>query len=492
MASPAGGTPIDPGIIQRAIRGVRYALTGKIGNIDEFFGPAQPLAPIAQDAALGRQFDYPFGYNLNYRPRSYEPTDFPTLRALAENYDLVRLAIETRKDQMGKLSWQIVRRDGEDAENDPQAQAITDFLETPDQHHDFSTWQRMFLEDLFVLDAPTCYIRRTKGGQPFAFEPIDGATIKPVIDETGRAPLAPQPAYQQIIKGLPAVDYSRDELLYLPRNRRTHKVYGFSPVEQILTLVNIGIRRETFQLQYYTEGNVPDMLLATPQGWSAQQLKEFQLLFDEVLAGDSGARRRIRFVPGGMEPKPVRNEPLFDLYDEWLARVVCYAFSLPPTAFVKQMNRATATSAQEVALEEGLAPIMDWWVHFMNRLIRLGWNTRDYQFAWVSENDIDPQVQAAIDVMYAGGAQGNGPKIRSVQEIRDDHGWGPLPEDLKAEADAQQQMTQARLEAAKNPPPAPGAPPNGQQQEPAKDGEKPPAASKLAKAGRRSLRRYPY
>jgi hypothetical protein len=32
--------------------------------------------------------------------------------------------------------------------------------------------------------------------------------------------------------------------------------------------------------------------------------------------------------------------------------------NLPPNAFVKQQNRATAGTAQEVALEEGLAPIM--------------------------------------------------------------------------------------------------------------------------------------
>ncbi len=35
-----------------------------------------------------------------------------------------------------------------------------------------------------------------------------------------------------VSKGLPAVNYTRDELLYLPRNVRSHSLYGFSPVEQ--------------------------------------------------------------------------------------------------------------------------------------------------------------------------------------------------------------------------------------------------------------------
>ena len=78
-----------------------------------------------------------------------------------------------------------------------------------------------------------------------------GATIKPLIGEDGRAPEAPDPAYQQILHGVPAADFSADELLYLPRNVRTHKLYGMSPVEQIALTVNIALRRDVATLDYY-------------------------------------------------------------------------------------------------------------------------------------------------------------------------------------------------------------------------------------------------
>ena len=68
---------------------------------------------------------------------------------------------------------------------------------------------------------------------------IDGATIFPLIGEDGRAPEAPDPAYQQILHGVPAADFTRDELLYLPRNLRAHRLYGMGPVEQIALTVNI-------------------------------------------------------------------------------------------------------------------------------------------------------------------------------------------------------------------------------------------------------------
>ncbi|HZZ63844.1 MAG TPA: hypothetical protein VFE63_22215 [Roseiarcus sp.] len=61
------------------------------------------------------------------------------------------------------------------------------------------------------------------------FTPIDGATIKPLIGEDGRAPEPPDPAYQRVLHGVPAADFSAGELLYLPRNVRAHKLYGMSP-----------------------------------------------------------------------------------------------------------------------------------------------------------------------------------------------------------------------------------------------------------------------
>ncbi len=46
----------------------------------------------------------------------------------------------------------------------------------------------MLLEDLFVIDAPALYLRRDRAGALYALMPIDGATIKPVIDDLGRTP----------------------------------------------------------------------------------------------------------------------------------------------------------------------------------------------------------------------------------------------------------------------------------------------------------------
>src|SRR5206468_1719783 len=133
--------------------------------------------------------------------------------------------------------------------------------------------------------AAALYCRETNGGDPYAFEPLDGATIKRVLDARGRTPLAPAPAYQQVLKGIPAIDYSTDELLYRPRNKRVWKAYGFSPVEQIVFTVNMALRRSVHVMQHYTEGNVPEALIGVPENWTVAQIKEFQIYWDSILEG---------------------------------------------------------------------------------------------------------------------------------------------------------------------------------------------------------------
>ena len=411
-------TPFDPGFVTRVAQGMRYALRGVAP--DGWFGPGQPLTPQAQQVA-GRQFDFPVGINLQQHPRSREAIGFAELRGLADSYDLIRLMIETRKDQIARLAWKIQPRVNSAGSADPRLALLETFFRSPDRTHGWADWLRMLLEDLLVIDAPALYRRKTLGGAPYAFEVIDGATIKRLIDDTGRTPLAPDPAYQQVLKGLPAVDYSTAELLYLPRNPRSHRLYGYSPVEQIVMTVNIALRRQMTQLAYYTEGNTPEALIGVPQDWSPAQIRDFQDYWDSLTSGNSAAKRRSKFVPGGLSYQPTRPPALTDDYDDWLARVVCYAFSVSPTAFVKQVNRATAETSQDSADAEGLAPLMRWVKDCIDRLLSEDFAAPDLEFAWVAEAAQDPLEQAQIDQIYVAAG------IKTINEVRANLGLAAVP-----------------------------------------------------------------
>lgn len=418
-------TPIEPSMIARAVAGVRYVLSGVTPDL--WFGPGQPILPVAPEEVKGRAFDYPVGYNLRQNPRSDENVSFGQLRALADGYDLVRLVIETRKDQMSRLKFTVAPRDKIKKAPDPRCDEVKNFLAFPDREHGWSDWLRMVLEDLLVLDAPAIYARPTVGGGLYALETLDGATIRRVLASDGRTPEAPEPAYQQVIKGLPAVDYSRDELIYKPRNLRTHKVYGYSPVEQIITTVNIALRRQVYQLQYFTEGSIPDLIMQVPADWSADQIKHFGLNWDARLAGNTANRSKAMFVPAGVDPVDTKDKALHDAFDEWLARVVCYAFSISPQAFVKEQNRAQANTAKDVAAEEGLMPVMEWVKNLIDLIIWRYWGYADLEFAWVDERDHDPLQQAQINDIYLKA------KVITADEVRADLGRDPLTAAQKEE-----------------------------------------------------------
>jgi hypothetical protein len=370
---------------------VRYQL--KNSDVSGWFGPLQPLPPVAQTLAHERAFDFPTGWNIITRPRSSDVVSFADMRALADGYDLMRLVIETRKDQMVKLDWKIVPRDP-NKKSDDRCKELQEFLRYPDKEHDWQTWLRMLLEEVLVIDAATVFPRRTRGNGIYSIEIWDGSTIKRVIDADGLTPLPPDPAYQKILKGLPAVDYTRDELIYKPRNVRRHKFYGYSPVEQVIMTVNIALRRQLFQLANYTDGTLPDAFMNLPKEWNTDQVKQFQQFFDTLTAEN---RRRVRFVPGDAKYSPTKDVLLKDDYDEWLARVVCFAFSINAQAFIRQINRGEADVVKEQALMEGLHPIMKWTKDLIDLVIEKHFGYADLEFNWDLEEDISQETQARID-----------------------------------------------------------------------------------------------
>src|SRR5215831_13794669 len=67
MSDDAVRRPLPPSVFARLSEAARYVITGV--SPDAWFGPLQPLAPMAPAEVKGRQWDYPFGANLIYPAR---------------------------------------------------------------------------------------------------------------------------------------------------------------------------------------------------------------------------------------------------------------------------------------------------------------------------------------------------------------------------------------------------------------------------------------
>lgn len=387
------------------------------------FSPGVPLAPAKQEQV--RAWDFPVSVNTRIHPRSPEPFGFKHLRAFS-NIELVRMAIETRKDQIERLDWAIKPKDKKKSA-DGRIDDLTAFWQKPGGKP-FSVLMRALIEDLLAIDAPAAEKRRTRGGKLLGLDYIPGDTIAIKVDETGRVPEGPDDiAYQQVIKGVVWNNLSNRDILYFPRNVRPGHVYGFGPTEQIIVTINTIMRRQAAQLAHFTASNIPSGLLNAPEGWNLDKIKELQDWLDDKVSGNTDEQAKILWGPAGSKYQAFKESPIKDDFDEWLARVVAFAFSLPPTPFIRQMNKGTAGEDQDRALEEGLEPLKLWGKRWIDDIIATEQGAPDLEFVWVDTPSIDPGKQSTIDDTNLR----NG--TTTIDEIRDSRGLEPLPDGLGKE-----------------------------------------------------------
>lgn len=389
-----------------------------------WYTPMQPVVPFGPpNVTWAREWDYPTGINLDYAPRRM--LSYARWREMSKTWGVCATIIQTRIDQLLALPWEIQLKDKPRAQN-KRVDELRDFFRRPDGKRKFNPWARMVLKDMFVLDAPTLHTGyRDLQGRPLLVEVLDGATIKVLVDDAGRLPDFPNPAYQQIIKGLPMVNFDETELIYAPmRPSPEYPIYGYSPIEQIEIELTEAIRKTFYTLGFWVEGNLPDLLMSVPKDWSANQIAAFQALFDSQLSGNLAEKSKVRFVPEGMKPYDVKNssgEGLSSARDETLIRLACYAFSVSPTPFIRAVNRATAESAQQEAAQEGLHPLMSWMKDdVMDRIIQEEFGYDDTEFVWLPQAEVDQLKRSQVYMNLVKTA------LLTPNEAREDMGRQPV------------------------------------------------------------------
>ena len=136
------------------------------------------------------------------------------------------------------------------------------------------------------------------------------------------------------------------------------------------------------------------------------------------MSGNLHRRHMLKFMPGDFKLVEPRQSPLKDQYDEWLARVICYAFSVPATPFVSQVNRATSETMRLQATQEGLVPLKNWVKSALDRVIQNYMGEPDLEFVWVGDDAIDPLQQAqTLNILVSAG-------IKTREEARAELGLG--------------------------------------------------------------------
>ena len=441
-------------------------------NIAEaWFGPGNPIPPVAPPGTPPRVRSYRYNENIQYDPRKRR-FNYAQLRNLADACYPLRIIAERFKARIASHDWEfrLKANPGEPKDallnrshKDTRVNMLTKLFQQPDGEHDWPEWIKGWLEDNIVIDAACIWADRDSKDKIARLPLLDGSTINRVIDASAMTPMPPYIAYQQIIHGLPAIDLMFDDVLFTIENYRPHKEFGFSTVEQTALLIDTQLNRAVWTLNHYTEGNIPEVfILMDGEKYSAEQITEFMQNFEAKLDGQLGQRQKVYPLPDGTVHE-LRGKELFEGFDEFMMRIFSYQIGEPVTPLVKGNNRAEAKQIDDTREEAGEIPKLKFVATKMNRLVqsKFFFGFEDIEFGWREAETTNALEQAQIwQITVPLG-------IDTVDEARWTQG--------KAALTPEQQQ---QLAAMKTPAPSPN---------PGEDGEPGDAEEKVSKSQKKSL-----
>ena len=410
---------------------------------------------------MARVSQYLPGYNLpSYNNNNR--IDYDTLKQLSKVYDVLRKAIEVRKAEIITLPWDITVKNA----NRPgshktleSSQARIDKVKArfakPDMKRTYGSWLSKGIEDLLVGDYMSLSTVRSLGGDVLGWRWIDGATIKVRIDVLGEIPFRPEVAYQQILYGMPRFDFFEasdpmpyrqaldlwrkgdfrnkeafaepGELRYRVRCLRNESNYGISPVEQFIVLINNALRHQLWEAAFWTDGNVPSALIAAPPTWTADQLEEYQLLWDSMMAGDPAHQRQVRWIPGGSQVQNIESALAHSAeFAEYLIDMTCFCMdtsreelSLPG----KNVSGSAGDSAGKTDRHRervSLRPTAMWLKsEILDPLIQEDMGEADLEWVWTSLTEENERDRAEVNQILINSGQ------KSIDEVVAENGGTP-------------------------------------------------------------------
>ena len=386
------------GVVVTAAEAAEQAMAQQGMSTGRSFSPGTPLNPFSGIGGEPRGWDYRPGYNIISRPLRDSRVSFDTLKGIIDAYDVARMAIGHRIDDVRSLDWSVQPASGSVSDVEDQVDAGTRFFKRPDGRYPFRAWLAQYLEDVLRYDAGTLYRRRDRAGRVIGLEVVSGRTIAPLLDYYGRRPVAPAPAYAQFVQGVPFKQFTDRDLIYVPFRPQPDSPYGFAPLESVLLTANTDIRFQMHFLAWFTEGTVPEGFAMLPEGMSSpEQVEEWQQYWDSLMYGDEAAKQQLKFMPPGMTfewPKDKGFDATFALF---LMRKVCAAFHVTPNdlGFTEDVNRATGDTQVDVQFRIGTLPLVQHVEGILTDFLQEDLGLRNVQFVFDTGQEKDDRLTIA-------------------------------------------------------------------------------------------------
>lgn len=323
-------------------------------------GPGRPLTPQQGYSQPPRSTDYPTSVNIATRTRaSWGLPSFETLRAISKVYDVQRICINHKINELKSMPLMFLPAHGVRGDVSDALDAARQVLEFPDRELPYEAWLSKWLENAYKFDAAPLYKRRNMAGDVIGLEVLDGTTIMPYIDEDGRRPRPPAPAWYQIIKGQVWNWYTAQDIIYHVRQPQEDSPFGTAPMETFLLSANTDLRFQWHFLQLFTEGSIPGGFIEVPPDVSSpDQVAEWQDYWDAMVAGDQAILHRLIAVPANTKVTSTKPEKFDPEFPEYLMMRCCAVHGVVPqdVGLIKDVNRSNGETQTDIQFRVNTSP----------------------------------------------------------------------------------------------------------------------------------------
>lgn len=346
-----------------------------------------------------------------------EPDGVPNariMRDLADSNEWVRAAINTRRQQIGRANIAVMPFNERKSYPKQLAKRIQLLLDQPNEYRqNYYELMSSVCDDILVLDRGVLLKDMTTSRQPVHLYTEDGANVKIYPDWSGKDR---EPRYVYVDpQSNRKVPLRNDECVMMMANPATYR-FSLSPVQVLYNTIRADLAATKSAASMVSMKPPPHMIQL--QGATQQQLEAIRARYESEIAG----QKEIFWISG---QNPANVTPLiFSARDnqwlEWqvyLARKIAVVFQISPQqlGITFDINKATASSQQEIFEDTGLIPLLLLIESYLNEEIvgdfaaklpdgRVDFDSINLRilFPEVSESDRQMHAERAIKVATTG------------------------------------------------------------------------------------------
>lgn len=428
-------------------------MASPLDNIFKFFGyqpirsvdgapPAQVAKEVIEKANTEReaiaQNPLAMAYasmNTQWGLRKPTKITFQTLRRMAAANWVDRACIETLRDEVTAIPWDIVPVNPKEDYDPKFQQYIKELLLRPNRNNEnWRTFIQKIVEDILVCDAGCFEKVRNKNGVIIELWHVDGATIKPLYDEHG---VVGDPAYEQFLPGqkenTPLAEWENQDFTYImwnPQGSVDTFGFGLSPVEAGLAVGTAFLYAEAYTLGFFKTNTIPPMIINMGKEVPPAEIDRFRAFLAAEMMGTQGFHTPIvSSFNEGFDVKNLLVQPkdmAWQNYLEWQMKwkVALYRMSPQDIGFSLDQYKVEGEVQQDLSQNKAINSLKGVLKQYINTEIigDRGFGSFNYnlQFQWIDTDVVDIVDQAQVDKIYLQTG------VKTINEVRMRDGLDPI------------------------------------------------------------------